>query len=139
MWEWIIRELDLILRTVDFSHSKYTLSDADDIKQEVLKELIEKPSVAKNIYNEKKKYTLYQMCRNKIYTELSKLYFTNRDEFKAFSQIARICQDNDIEMIKENAYKIWACADSKSLSISYIERLLSQKHDIEKTRDDNEF
>lgn len=123
MWEWIYNELFKQMKTFKGLNGRQI--DKDDVIGNVSLYLCQHKEEACKIYKEKKKSILYQMLKHEIYAISGMRVFKDKMEYSRFQRIKKICQEYNIEIKKENAYKIFALLDnSENFTINGIEHII---------------
>jgi len=105
MWEWIIKNLNKLIKENDINSIKAHL-ETDDVKSEVCMVLLQDKSMAEAIYQKRNTAYLNKMIKHTIYEMKSRHHFKNKVEFSRFQRIQLVCEKYGIDMIPANAYKI---------------------------------
>lgn len=134
MWEWISKQLYWACNCIGFNRNILgTECEEDDVVQDVCMYLYEHKDYAQKIYEKQDRAfpLLIRLVEARIFEYQSKLYFDNKQEFFKFRKIMSVCEENGIDPIPENAYKVSAIIDDdRDYGIVCVSGLLKRSKKI---------
>ena len=136
MWEWLSDNITMLLRGMRFDSR---IGDADDIAQETLMYLFDKPlPVVEKIYEDKNLPLLRSIIKKVIFSQAAKMNGVKRMALTYYRCVTDVCEKYGIDKTPENAYKISGLL-GKPFSIPYVISLIESTHEPETYFDDRMY
>lgn len=132
MWKWIN---DTIRDMVKNLRIDARIGDADDIAQETLMYLYDRPNIAESVYEQQSRSLLYSIVKKILFRETAKWKGVKRDTLSHYNRISEVCESYKIPKTPENAYKISGLL-GKPFSIPYVKGILTSIHELDEGFDD---